>query len=285
MPLGPTETNPYRLFCFLFKVSLPRQGRTAWVNQLCPYCPTETYMKEFGISQPNNPSHSTPQSQNAKVYKIQAGSHSLKSQTSGKIDLSSKWYKTFPSFRSSTDALSHQSAGSASRRPSPFHPTTQSTGAQPGEPGGDTRWESGDNHRWLVVFRGNHAWKPPPLTMRYGPQNVTTGFTPKLRFQQQNPWNFGDILNPTKSYHLALASVFTSKTSPISRSSPVRFAAMLGSFLMPQHAATQHHLPRVGHCSYCCNGICKQKNANQNVFSATANLGFRSNLRSQVTNA
>lgn len=27
------------------------------------------------ISQPNNPSHSTPQSQNAKVYKIQAGSH------------------------------------------------------------------------------------------------------------------------------------------------------------------------------------------------------------------
>lgn len=63
------------VFCFLFKVSLPRQGRTAWVNQLCPYCPTETYMKEFGISQPNNPSHSTPQSQNAKVYKIQAGSH------------------------------------------------------------------------------------------------------------------------------------------------------------------------------------------------------------------
>lgn len=32
-------------------------------------------MKEFEISQPNNPSHSTPQSQNAKVYKIQAGSH------------------------------------------------------------------------------------------------------------------------------------------------------------------------------------------------------------------
>lgn len=32
---------------------------------------------------------------------------------------------------------------------------------------------------------------------------------------------------------------------------------MLGSFLMPQHTA-----PRVGHCSYCCNGICKQKNAN-----------------------
>lgn len=32
-------------------------------------------MNEFGISQPNNPGHSTPQAHNAKVYKIQAGSH------------------------------------------------------------------------------------------------------------------------------------------------------------------------------------------------------------------
>lgn len=70
------EANPYSILLLIQGVFAASRshGMGKSAMPLLPYRNVHERIWDI-ISQPNNPSHSTPQSQNAKVYKIQAGSH------------------------------------------------------------------------------------------------------------------------------------------------------------------------------------------------------------------